>query len=148
MLGRRPLVLLSVLGLSALLVVGHARARVGADSAYTKVQTYSGALRYLRVDLGYEVLEKDPEAAYLIFRYAPNGQAKDAPTGTVEIVDTDSRVKVFVQIPRMPEYHERVLRDGLLRKLREEYGVPPPRVEKKPEPPPDAGPKPDAGANE
>jgi hypothetical protein len=44
----------------------------------------------------------------------------------------------------MPEYHERVLRDGLLKKLREEYGVPPPREQKKPEPP-DAGTPPDAG---
>ncbi len=25
----------------------------------------------------------------------------------------------------MPEYHERVLRDGLVRKLHDEYGVPP-----------------------
>jgi hypothetical protein len=134
---------LVALGLAALLVVTSARARVEADSAYTKTQTYSGALRYLRVDLGYEVVEKDPDAAYLIFRYAPNANPKDTLSGTVEVVETESRVKVFVQIPRMPEYHERVLRDGLLRKLREEYGVPPPRVEKKPEA--DAGPKPDAG---
>ena len=147
MLRPRPLTVLVALGLAALLVVTTARARVEADSAYTKIQTYSGALRYLRVDLGYEVVEKDPDAAYLIFRYAPTGQAKDkdkdAPTGTVEVVETESRVKVFVQIPRLPEYHARMLRDGLLKKLREEYGVPPPRVEKKPEP--DAGAKPDAG---
>jgi len=143
MLRPRFLVVLVALGMAALLVVTTARARVEADSAYTKTQTYSGALRYLRVDLGYEVVEKDPDAAYLIFRYAPTGQAKDAATGTVEVVETESRVKVFVQIPRLPEYHARVLRDGLLKKLREEYGVPPPRVEKKPEP--DAGSKPDAG---
>jgi hypothetical protein len=146
MLQPRPLVVLVALGLAALLVVTTARARVEADSAYTKTQTYSGALRYLRVDLGYEVVEKDPDAAYLIFRYAPTGQAKDTPTGTVEVVETESRVKVFVQIPRLPEYHARVLRDGLLKKLREEYGVPPPRVEKKPER--DAGAKPDAGAKD
>jgi hypothetical protein len=140
----RLAIVLVAFGLAALLVVTSARARVEADSAYTKTQTYSGALRYLRVDLGYEVVEKDPDAAYLIFRYAPDSRAKDAPTGTVEVIETETRVKVFVQIPRMPEYHERVLRDGLLKKLREEYGTPPPRVEKKPEP--DAGEKPDAGA--
>jgi hypothetical protein len=130
----RAVALVSVLGLATLLVVGRARARVEADSGYSKLQTYSGALRYLRVDLGYEVVEKDPDAAYLIFRYTPSGATKDPATGTVEIVATDSRVKVFVQIPRMPEYHERVLRDGLLRKLREEYGLPPPPAQKKPEP--------------
>lgn len=143
MLRPRAVVLFLVLGVATLLVVGRARARVEADSGYTKLQTYSGALRYLRVDLGYEVVEKDPDAAYLIFRYAPNRTTKDPPTGTVEIVATDSRVKVFVQIPRMPEYHERVLRDGLLKKLREEYGVPPPPTERKPEPG-DGGVKPDA----
>ncbi len=142
----RLLAVLVALGLAALLIVSRARARVEADSGYTKLQTYSGALRYLRVDLGYEVVEKDPDAAYLIFRYAPTGQPKNLSQGTVEIVATDSRVKLFVQLPRMPEYHERVLRDGLMRKLREEYGVPPPRVEKKPEPG-DAGAT-DAGAKE
>jgi hypothetical protein len=140
----RAVVMFSVLGLATLLVVGRARARVEADSGYTKLQTYSGALRYLRVDLGYEVVEKDPDAAYLIFRYTPNGAAKNPATGTVEIVATDSRVKLFVQIPRMPEYHERMLRDGLMKKLREEYGTPPPPAEKKPEPG-DGGVKPDAG---
>ena len=143
MIRHRAVALVSVLGLATLLVVGRARARVEADSGYSKLQTYSGALRYLRVDLGYEVVEKDPDAAYLIFRYTPSGATKDPATGTVEIVATDSRVKVFVQIPRMPEYHERVLRDGLLRKLREEYGVPPPPAPKKPEPG-DAGAAPDA----
>ena len=137
----RTLLPLLVLGATS----AEAQARVDGSSAYSKAQTYSGALRYVRVDLGYEVVEKDPDAAYLIFRYAPTGQAKDLPTGTVEVVETEARVKVFVQIPRLPEYHARVLRDGLLKKLREEYGVPPPRVEKKPEP--DAG-APDAGAND
>jgi hypothetical protein len=130
----RPLAALVGLGLAALFLVGNARARVEADSGYTKVQIYSAALRYLRVDLGYEVVEKDPDAAYLIFRYTLPNQPKNPSTGTVEIVATDSKVKLFVQIPRMPEYHARVLRDGLLKKLREEYGVPVERPQKKPEP--------------
>jgi hypothetical protein len=119
-----------------------ARARVGGDSEYSKAQTYSGALRYLRVDLGYEVVERDPDAAYLIFRYQSPGQNKANTTGTVEIVDADGHVKLFVQIPSMPEYHERVLRDGLVRKLRDEYGAPPP----KPVPPPPSHKKPEADA--
>ena len=122
-----------------------ATARVGGDSEYSKAQTYSGALRYLRVDLGYEVVERDPDAAYLIFRYQLPGQNKGNATGTVEIVDTDGHVKLFVQIPTMPEYHERVLRDGLVRKLHDEYGVPP----RKPAPPapPQKKPEADAGAD-
>jgi hypothetical protein len=119
-----------------------ATARVGGDSEYSKAQTYSCALRYLRVDLGYEVVERDPDAAYLIFHYQPPGQNKSNATGTVEIVDADGKVKLFVQIPSMPEYHERVLRDGLVRKLHDEYGEPP----HKPAPPPPPQKKPEADA--
>jgi len=132
--------------LSTLLLCGvPARARVEGDSDYSKAQTYSGALRFLRVDMGYEVVEKDPDAAYLVFRYASPGQGKNESTGTLEVVEAGERVRVFVRIPRMPEYHERILRDALLKKLREEYGVPAPR---KPAPKPDAKPAPgDAGTD-
>jgi hypothetical protein len=122
--------------LGALLLCASATARVGGELEYSKAQTYSGALRYLRVDMGYEVVEKDPDAAYLIFRYELPGQKKATATGTVEVVEVDDHVKLFVQIPTMPEYHERVLRDGLVRKLHDEYGTPPhkaPPAEKKPE---------------
>ncbi len=108
-----------------LLVAGGAEARSEAETRYSKAQTFSAALRYLRVDLEYEVLEKDPEAAYLIFKYAAPGQRLSS-TGTMEIVGSEDRVRIYVKLPKMPEYHERVLRDGLLRKLRDEYGEPPP----------------------
>lgn len=140
------LTLVAILVVGALvLFAGSATARVGGDAEYSKAQTYSGALRYLRVDLGYEVTERDPEAAYLIFKYRVPGQKqdKDNATGTVEIVDADGHVKLFVQIPAMPEYHERVLRDGLLKKLRDEYGVP----VRKPPPPPEKKPEADAGTD-
>jgi hypothetical protein len=46
-------------------------------------------------------------------------------------------VKVFVQLPEMPEYYERVMADGLIRKLKNDYGEapaakkePPPKQEK------------------
>jgi hypothetical protein len=128
----------TVLGL---LLSSSAGARVEGDSEYTKAQTYSAALRYLRVDLGYEVVERDPEAAYLIFRYQLPGQPKNATSATLEVIEAAGHVKLFVQIPRMPEYHERILRDGLLKKLRDEYGVP-----AKKQPPPEKKPPSDAGS--
>ena len=142
---RNSLSLATVLAAATAFFCQSATARVGGESEYSKAQTYSGALRYLRVDLGYEVVERDPDAAYLIFRYQLPGQNKGNATGTVEIVDTDGHVKLFVQIPTMPEYHERVLRDGLVRKLHDEYGVPP----HKPTPPapPQKKPEADAGAD-
>ena len=97
------------------------------------------------MDLGYEVTERDPDAAYLIFRYQLPGQGKATATGTVEIVDADGHVKLFVQIPTMPEYHERVLRDGLVKKLHDEYGEPPQPSRKSP--PAEKKPEADAGAD-
>lgn len=117
------------------LLASAAGARVEGDSEYSKAQTFSGALRYLRVDLGYEVVEKDAESAYLVFKYVPPGQPKGEAFGTVEVIEAGEHVRVFVRIPKMPEYYERILRDGLLRKLRDEYGPPAPHKPEKPEKP-------------
>jgi hypothetical protein len=113
------------LGLAALLSSDFASARAEADSEYSKPQTYSAALRYLRVDLGYEIVERDPDAAYLLFRYSPAGRRGNPSHGSIEIIEAKDKVKLFVQLPQMPSYHEVVLRDGLLKKLRQEYGTPP-----------------------
>lgn len=141
---RKRALLLSVgalaLMVAGLLGSGSASARVEADSPYSKAQIYSTALRYLRVDLGYKVLEKDPNAAYLLFRYVPFDDKRDASKGSIEIVETRDGVKIYVQLPKMPTYHEVVLRDGLLRKLHDEYGDPPPqRPQRPPAPAHDAG---------
>jgi hypothetical protein len=117
--------------LSGLLLAPNASARVEARSGYTKAQTFNGALRFLRVDKGYDVVEKDPDAAYVLFRYPLQGQGKATANGSVEVVETTSGTKLVVQLPQLPEYHEVVLRDALLKKLRAEYGSPPPPVKEK-----------------
>jgi hypothetical protein len=120
-----------------------ALARVEANSAYSKPQTFSCALRLLRVDRGYEIVEKDQDSAYVLFRY-PLAGSKETTSGSLEIVETPQGVRVYVQLPKMPEYHEAVLRDALMKKLREEYGAPPPKAPaEKPAPPDKAKPKPE-----
>jgi hypothetical protein len=128
----------AVTALAVVATVAPADARVDGASGYSKTQTYSGALRYLRVDLGYEVVEKDPDAAYLIFKYmAPGGGKNNAVTGTLEVIEASGGgVRLFVNLPRMPEYYERVFRDGLMKKLKDEYGAPPPIAKKPAEKPP------------
>ncbi len=95
----------------------------------------------MRVDLGYEVVERDPDAAYLMFKFAPPGRREATSNGSIEIVEAKGRVKLYVQLPQMPSYHEVVLRDGLLKKLRQEYGTPAPKKPPAPpkQPPADAG---------
>ncbi len=125
---------------AAVAVASPASARVEAGSGYTKAQTFSCALRLLRVDRGYAIVEKDADAAYVLFEYPVSGQ-KTAANGAVEIVETQAGVKVFVQLPRMPSYYETVLRDALLRKLRDEYGPPPPKPPAADKPPAAKDPK-------
>lgn len=141
---RALFVSVAALGLTAAGLLGATRASatVEADSPYTKAEIYSTALRYLRIDLGYKVLEKDPNAAYLLFEYVPIEDKKDAGKGSIQIVQTSDDVKIFVELPKMPTYYEVVLRDGLLHKLRNEYGDPPPKP-----PPPKARPAHDAGTD-
>lgn len=123
------------------LLATDAAARAEAEVRYTKTQAYSAALRYLRVDLGLEITEKDPDAAYLLFKYSVPGKA--TPTnGAIEVVEVRDRVKVVVQLPKLPSYHEQAVKEGLLKKLAAEYGEPPrdpeppQRPEEKPERPP------------
>ena len=110
--------------LLALSASGVASANVEARSGYTKLQTYNAALRYLRVDLSYEVTEKDADAAYLLFHFVPEGRKKET-HGAIEIVERQDSVRVYVRLPELPHYQEEMLSDGLFRKLRDEYGDPP-----------------------
>ena len=126
--------------LGCLVAARTARARADADCYYSLPQVFGAALRYLRVDLGYEVLEKDPDAAYLLFRYRVPGDPKREVGGSVEIVRAERKVRIFVKIPQMPQLHEQLLRDGLLKKLAQEYGEPARPAPEKPKPTvPDAG---------
>lgn len=106
--------------------IREAQAGSSTELRYTQSQIFSGALRYLRIDLGYEITEKDPEAAYLLFTYTPQGR-KDPTFGAVEIVATQQAVRLIIKLPQLPSYQEAMIRDGLIRKLREEYGAEPPR---------------------
>ncbi|HTM43612.1 MAG TPA: hypothetical protein VL137_01580 [Polyangiaceae bacterium] len=127
----------------ALLSPGKAAASAEAEVRYSKAQTFSSALRYLRVDLGYTVTEKDADAAYLMFEF-PRSDQKKLTMGTIEIIENSQSqvVKIVVHLAELPEYRERLLADGLLAKLRQELGEPPPpksAPEDKPKAPPSDG---------
>jgi hypothetical protein len=137
----------AVLGVLGLLAsAGTAWGRAEAEVAYTREQAFSAALRYLRVDLAYEVTEKDPDAAYLLFSFAAPELQQKVARGSIELVQRQRTVRLFVNMPELPSYREEVLKRGLLEKLRTEYGEPTPREEQPPEkaPPkkPEGDPKP------
>jgi hypothetical protein len=111
-----------------------ALSRADAESPYTLQQTFSAALRLLRVDLNLEVTEKDPEASYLIFNYRSGDDPKRAILGAIELVQNDNVIKIVIKIPQLPQSHERLIRDRLVKKLKDDYGPPPKRAET-PKPP-------------
>ncbi|MBI2388985.1 MAG: hypothetical protein HYV09_05140 [Deltaproteobacteria bacterium] len=112
-----------------------AHAKSGMESAYTYDQTWNTALRLVRVDLGFKIIEKDEKAGYILFEYLDKGTVSSA---SLELLRGQATVRVVCQIPKFPSYHEAVVLDRLSRKLKEEHGAPP----EKPKPIPDAGPPP------
>jgi len=151
MMARTPSFALALLALAASSLAWplEAGARSEAEVTYTREQTFSAALRYLRVDLAYEVTEKDPDAAYLLFSFADPELQRKTGHGSIQVVQRERSVRLLVNLPDLPSYREELLKRGLLEKLRTEYGEPPsePPPEKpparKPEPEPDE-PSPDA----
>jgi len=140
---------LAVAFASALAALGpEAGAKVSQDSTYGFDRTWNAAIRLVRVDLGLKVVEKDESTGYLLFEYRSSEAGNKSSPGAIEVVrgkDGDP-VKVVVQLSQMPQYHEQVLLDSLTRKLRAEYGDPPPKA--RPAPPASKKPPPDdAGAD-
>lgn len=118
-----------------------ARAKTNYDSNYGFDRTWNAGTRLVRVDLGFKLVEKDEGLGYLLFDYTSPESGKHPVPGSMEFVrsrDTGA-VKVIVQIPKMPGYHEQVLIDALSKKLRSEYGDAP-RTPPAPSVPKDAGP--------
>lgn len=130
--------LAAALGIGTLVIAAAqpASAKAVAASPYSLKQTYGATLRLLRVDLGLEVTERDEASAYLLFQYRSTDDPKRIAAGAVELIALENEVRIIVKIPAVSEAHERLLRDRLVKKLREDYGEPPKRKsEEKPKEP-------------
>ncbi|HTJ81379.1 MAG TPA: hypothetical protein VL400_06630 [Polyangiaceae bacterium] len=104
-----------------------ANASVDYTSPYTFDQTYGAGLRLLHVDMGLKIIEKDRDLGYVLFEYSSPESGKSVYQGSMELVETKTGVHVAIQIPSMPQYHERMIVDKLGKKLEAEYGDPPQR---------------------
>jgi len=118
------------------LLPGTASARKSQDFTHRYEQVWSAAVRMVRVDLRFQVRDQDPSIGYVLFDYRDTGN-RTSP-GSIELVrvqqDGRPAVRVVVQVPQKPSYIEQMLIDRLERKLREEFGEPPPPPER-PDPP-------------
>lgn len=110
---------------------GVASARSQRNLDFRPELAWTAALRLLRIDMGFELVERDAEARFVIFSYVDGNHTYP---GTLEIAerpldDGRSGVRVIVSVPSLPSYVELNLIDRLERKLVEEIGapLPPPR---------------------
>jgi hypothetical protein len=134
----------AIAGISVALFSGTiATAKSDYASPYGYDKTWNAAVRMVRVDFGFKVLEKDEANGFLLFEYRSPESGPKATNASFEFVRPASGVgdvKVVAQIVAMPRYHEQVLLDDLTKKMREEYGDPPAsRRDNPPSASPDAG---------
>lgn len=116
-----------VFGVMAFLAGAAAEARTVRDEPYAYETTWNAAIRMVRVDFGYAITERDLETGFFTFAYRENGRTIPA---SVELLhaEVDGRpgARVILQIPSMPAYVESMMLARLGRKLRTEFGEPPP----------------------
>lgn len=122
-------------------------ARATQDERYTFELTWNAAVRLIRVDMGFAILERDRETGFVMFTYADAGRTTP---GSLELIRTRidgvDACRVVVNVPQMPTYVERHLLTRLARKLHDEYGDPvaPPTPPRAPANDPPASPDHDA----
>jgi hypothetical protein len=117
-----------LLALGALLWPLPAAAKSQKKLGYAYEQVWSAAIRFLRVNEGFEIAEKDADAGYVLFVVSEDGKRF---RGSLEIVRvTDERnqpgLLLIVGIEGRPEYMEQGILDRFEMKLRAELGSPRP----------------------
>lgn len=137
--GRRLLaVALGVLALAPT----EAGARTLSTVPYPITTVWPAAVRFLRVDRGFPVREKDDESGYILFDWTDGPKLCKGSIEVIRVADAEGRdaTRVVVTIPELPKRYEQMLIDKLAARLKEDIGPPPPPP-RRPEPA-----KPDAGA--
>lgn len=98
------------------------------------------AIRYLRIDRGFEITDRDRDAGYLLFEFPL--EEKRIGSGSVEMfeaVDASGRASVSISVNTGagPVHLPNSILDGIAAKVRAERGQPsPPPPPKQEEPPP------------
>jgi hypothetical protein len=139
--------------LCLVLATSTAYARSEKTLAYEREPAWAASVRFIRVNAGLKVIEKDAEAGYVIFEFKEEKKTFRGSLELIEVVKDGRKVLRFVMtIEDRPSWVEIEMLTKLERKLRAELGAPapsptpkpkqpPPKAEEpKPEPPKDDGP--------
>jgi len=113
----------AVLG-AVMLVSSAAQAKSASALPYPTGDVWAAAVRYLRVDRGFAIREKDEKAGYVLFDYAESGKAFHASLELVALTEDDGRAstEVVITMPDLPRRYEMLLLGELGAKVREERG--------------------------
>jgi hypothetical protein len=107
--------------------------------SYPLDQVWPTAIRYLRIDRGFEITDRDQEAGYLLFQFPLEGQRIGS--GSLEMFATEdpagrASVSISVNTGAGPVHLPNSILDGISAKVRAERGQPlPPPPPKQEEPP-------------
>jgi hypothetical protein len=107
--------------------------------SYPIDQVWPTAIRYLRIDRGFEIVDRDRDAGYMLFEFPL--EEKRIGSGSVEMfatVDASGRASVSISVNTGagPVHLPNSLLDGIAAKVRAERGQPPPPPPPKQEEPP------------
>jgi hypothetical protein len=132
-----------VLAITVTSLAGAAWALSEKTVLYGFDRVWPAAVRFLRVDEGLTVTEKDAETGYVLFELREEG--KRFP-GALELIRTTvgerEAIQLVLRIEDRPDYVEQGILARLETKLRKELGEPPPAVKKRPPPAPAPEPAP------
>jgi hypothetical protein len=114
---------------------------------YPMAQVWPTALRYLRVDRGYTLVDRDAEAGYVLFDFPIGEGSSDREEetrvgrGSLELLATEDAsgrpsVKVHVSTDAGPTHLPHAIAEGLAAKLKRERGQPAPPPPRSPGPGP------------
>ncbi len=127
---------LLVAALLLALLAGPARARSASLLPYPVADVWSSAVRFVRVDRGYTLREKDQASGYILFELTDGGKSYKGALELIRATDDDGRdaTRASFSLPDLPRHWEAMLLDKLAAKVREERGPPaPPPPRKRPE---------------
>lgn len=131
----RALALVTLLSSTAL-------AKSAKDVPYSVAESFSSSLRFIRIDRGCKVADKDPEAAFITFECKDDDKVL---RGSLEIFRATEKqnghetVRLQVTLGDEPHYAELRFLELLERKLRDERGTPPTVMPPAPKKPLDGG---------
>jgi hypothetical protein len=112
-----------------------AQAKSASALPYPTGDVWGAAVRYLRVDRGFAIREKDEKAGYVLFDFTDSGKTFHASLELVALTEDDGRpsTEVVITLPDLPRRYEMLLLGELGAKVRQERG-PAPAPKAKPAP--------------